>query len=170
MSNPPDAEIVDHNVLVSLLVQALEQGDRPTLKVISGSMSPMIMENDLVTLRPVDFETLKKGDIITATQREALTTHRVVSRRNDRIVTKGDRNSILDEPLTENQIIGKVTQIKSHQHNKTIDLEASQNQRAVKLISTITYINFAIKAKFRNFAKPVTVIANAVIRRLIRTL
>ncbi len=170
MSNLLKTDHLDHDLMVSLLRQALQQGEQPTLKVISGSMSPMIMKNDLVTLSPIDFETLKKGDIITLTQREALTTHRVVSRRNDRVVTKGDRNSSLDEPVTKNQIIGKVTQIKSQQFNKTIDLEASKSQWAVDLISSITYIDFTIKRRLRNFAKPGSVIANAVIRRLIRTL
>lgn len=170
MINSPEMDQLDHELMVSLLRQALQQGEHPTLKVISGSMSPMIMKNDLVKLSPFNFETLKKGDIITLTQREALTTHRVVSRRNDTVVTKGDRNLTLDEPITKNQIIGKVTKIKSKQFNKTIDLEASKSRWAVDLISFITHIDFAIKRRLRNFAKPVSVIASAVIRRLIKTL
>ena len=50
----------DHQTVVSLLEKALNQGQNPTLTVISNSMAPLLERGDLVTLSKLNFETLKK--------------------------------------------------------------------------------------------------------------
>ena len=49
-----------------------------------------------------------KGDVITYTSGETYVTHRIVSITDENIVTKGDANNTMDEPITKDNIIGKV--------------------------------------------------------------
>ena len=74
--------------------------------VASGSMSGTINVNDMVIVKITDeFET---NDIITYMQENHFITHRVISTKNDRIITKGDINNTEDEPITLDDVIGKV--------------------------------------------------------------
>lgn len=81
------------------------------MHVITGSMSPAIEAGDIIVTRSVDFEDLKKGDIITfKIGNKTLITHRIVGvNDNGSFVTKGDANSMEDIDLIVNQanIIGK---------------------------------------------------------------
>lgn len=144
---------VSHDLIVSFLHEALQKGEQPALIVVSNSMAPLLEVNDQVILSLVDFETLKKGDIITITQREALTTHRVVWQDDQYVVTKGDRNMVLDEPTPYNRIIGKVSQIHSKKLSNTLDLEASQNQLKLKSIYRLSQFDFAVKRRFKLFSR-----------------
>lgn len=172
MSNrqiPPTSQ-PDHKTIVSLLVQALEQGQSPKLTVISNSMAPLLNRGDQVTLSKLNFETLKKGDIITLTQREALTTHRVVTVTSKEIVTKGDCNFILDEPINLNQVIGKVSLITPQQSNTPINLDARKNQTKLNWIYYLSRVQHVINVKTRNKFRAVSVTFKALRRLILKTI
>ena len=48
------------------------------------------------------------GDVVTYKSYSHFITHRIVKIDNDKIITKGDANNTNDDPINQNQIIGKV--------------------------------------------------------------
>lgn len=76
--------------------------------VVSGSMEPTLSKGDLVIVHQ---ETVyEKGNIITFIQAgdQRTTTHRIVEAEDDRFVTQGDANNLVDESIVAEQIFGKV--------------------------------------------------------------
>jgi len=74
--------------------------------VSSGSMSGSIDVNDVVIVKITkDYEV---NDIVTYTHKNYFITHRIISIKDDLIITKGDINNTEDDPITEKDIIGKV--------------------------------------------------------------
>jgi len=85
--------------------------------VLSGSMEPTYAPGDIVVARPVDFDDIRTGDVITYQLRSGdplLVTHRVIGAVNmpggeTRYLTQGDANSVADgEPVREAQVRGRV--------------------------------------------------------------
>lgn len=68
--------------------------------VLSGSMEPVFGVEDLILIKEVDNEKLKKGDIIAFIHGEVAVTHRindvVYEEDNIRYITKGDANNAID--------------------------------------------------------------------------
>lgn len=68
--------------------------------VISGSMEPVISVNDVIIIKQVDDDEIKKGDIITFTINNETITHRVVDVQRDKdgyyYITKGESNNTND--------------------------------------------------------------------------
>lgn len=77
--------------------------------VLTSSMSPKIPAGSLVIVREVNPNLLEKGDVITFTKNNETVTHRVSAIEDERFVTKGDRNQLVDYlPVEAEEINGKV--------------------------------------------------------------
>ena len=77
------------------------------LDVISGSMEPTIKVGDLIVINTKD-KNINVGDVVTFYDVDmAFVTHRVVSINDDIMITKGDANDSLDDPIPLNNIVGK---------------------------------------------------------------
>lgn len=75
--------------------------------VKSGSMSPAFEVGDLLIYQAA--ETYEKGDMIAFRDRENdLVTHRIVGFGEDYVITKGDANPVEDEPVSFEDVYGKV--------------------------------------------------------------
>lgn len=74
-------------------------------QIASGSMKNELNVLDFILVKKLD--TYKVSDIVTYKDDNTYVTHRIVSKKNKKIVTKGDANNIEDEPITEDMIIGK---------------------------------------------------------------
>ncbi len=77
--------------------------------VASGSMSGTIDVNDLIIVKITD--QFKVNDIITYNKDGYFITHRVVSSKNNQIITKGDVNNTEDTPISIHDVVGKVVLI-----------------------------------------------------------
>ncbi|MCR5485717.1 MAG: signal peptidase I [Clostridiales bacterium] len=80
--------------------------------VESDSMVPKFRKGAVVFVRPVSFEELKKGDVVSVyfKDNDGVFTHRItdIDSQNKRIYTKGDFNMSEDpEPSAAKQVIGK---------------------------------------------------------------
>lgn len=73
--------------------------------VLSGSMETEIYPGDIVIVKEIDANTLKKGDIIAFRQKEVVITHRIVEIVDEngekQFVTKGDNNNEKDQSLVK---------------------------------------------------------------------
>ena len=82
----------------------------------SGSMSDAIEVNDIVFVKITkdvdinDIVTYKSVDNI-------IVTHRLISKDKDKYILKGDANNVSDDPILQDQIIGKVNLVVSPMFN-----------------------------------------------------
>lgn len=77
------------------------------LIVVTGSMEPTINIKEMIIIK--EQETYDVRDIVTYMDKNSnLVTHRIVSKLGNTVVTRGDNNSISDEPINLEKIEGKV--------------------------------------------------------------
>ena len=80
--------------------------------VATGSMSGTIEVDDIIFVKIT--KNVKNNDIITFKNKDGdIITHRLIQKKGDKYITKGDVNNVVDEAITEKQIIGKVTSVVS---------------------------------------------------------
>ena len=114
---------------------------------VGYSMYPLIKEREDI-LHIVTSNTFQKGDIILfKSKEEHYVLHRILKIKKDKIITAGDYNYFKDQPITQEQILGKLIDIKK-KDGKVIDL--SKDKKARKF----WYTNFFhIKAFFQKVGK-----------------
>lgn len=104
-------------VIVTLLLCAsvvfLLVSETKCFAVQSNSMAPMLERGDVVFVRPVEFENLSVGDVISAhfPGSDGVFTHRIIQVDSDKeqIRTRGDGNMSDDpQPTQADKIIGKL--------------------------------------------------------------
>ena len=82
--------------------------DHTYFVVTTGSMSGTIETNDLIIVKLT--QDVKKGEIISFRDKNnTIVTHRVIKIEKGKYYCKGDMNNSMDEPITKNDIIGKVS-------------------------------------------------------------
>lgn len=78
-------------------------------EVQTGSMGKAIRVGDWIIVKASD--DIKLDDIITYESEGEFITHRVIESYNGTYITKGDANSAKDDPISKEQIVGKVTKV-----------------------------------------------------------
>lgn len=82
--------------------------DHTYFVVTTGSMSGTIDSNDLIIVKLT--QDVKKDDVISFKDKNnTIVTHRVVKIEEGKYYCKGDINNSIDEPITKDDIIGRVT-------------------------------------------------------------
>ena len=77
--------------------------------VKSDSMVPVLNKGTIVVYSKVFYESsLKEGDIILFKDNERLICHRIIDRRKEYVITKGDNLLDADPPVLNEDIVGKV--------------------------------------------------------------
>lgn len=79
-------------------------------EVASGSMEPTLQINDVILIK-IGKNDLKKDDIIAFNVDDTIITHRILFIDGRIITVKGDNNNVVDKPITNDQVIGKVVKI-----------------------------------------------------------
>ncbi len=74
--------------------------------VLSGSMEPTIMTNDLILVKAQ--ESYGVDDIVVYQSGSVLVVHRIVETDGETVVTRGDANNAADEPIRAETIKGRV--------------------------------------------------------------
>lgn len=75
-------------------------------QVKTGSMSGTMEIGDIIIVKIT--KEVNKNDIITYEQEQMLITHRIIEKQDTTITTKGDANNSEDEPISQDEVIGKV--------------------------------------------------------------
>lgn len=123
------------NIEYALLFQELLSKDITLrVKVTGESMKPFLKGGDIVTIRKVYIKEINIGDLILFRDNNGLPVlHRIVSRKKNHngeitFITKGDRLILIDDPITEDMVLGKVIRIEklsSRKVFKSMNLESS---------------------------------------------
>lgn len=84
--------------------------DYSIFQIETGSMSGTLEIEDIIIVK-LERDNLNRDDIITFRQDGNLVTHRIIEINDDTIITKGDSNTDSDEPITKEDVVGKVIKI-----------------------------------------------------------
>jgi signal peptidase I len=81
----------------------------PVATVSSASMWPELKKGDVIVVQGVDsMDDIAVGDIIAFRHGLGVTVHRLVEIAGETLTTKGDANSVEDEPVEFSQVVGKL--------------------------------------------------------------
>ncbi len=92
----------------------------PMATITSSSMWPILKQDDLILVKGVGGKDVEIGQIIIFQNPKGFTIHRLIRREDDpdaadgaggMLVTKGDANSVEDQPIKEEDVIGRVVYI-----------------------------------------------------------
>lgn len=128
------------------------------LRVFGTSMVPSILPGDLISVRRVRLSEISSGEIVLYAREGRLFAHRVVgcagSSEQPLLITRGDRLSQNDPPVSPNELIGRVTSIQrdgiehGDQEIKLSAQASGPNQALVRLLqasdhATYVYVRLA---------------------------
>ena len=89
----------------------------PLATITSGSMWPVLKENDLILVKGMEGSDAEIGQIIIFRNAKGFTIHRLIKRETAadgkvKLVTRGDANDVDDAPITEGDVIGRVVYLR----------------------------------------------------------
>ena len=127
--------------------EVLEKDGELFFTNVGYSMYPLIKQREDI-LHIIKTDDYKRGDIILfKSDVDHYVLHRILKIKKDQIITAGDYNYFKDQPITREQVLGKLVTIKK-KDGKEIDL--SKDKKARKF----WYTNFfSIKAFFQMIGK-----------------
>ena len=100
-------------VLIDLLAAVLEKGARFRFQAKGFSMSPFIKDGDVVTVSPLSECSLGLGDVVAFINPAIrnLVVHRLVGKRGNSYLIKGDNTAETDGSIAKTNILGCVTKV-----------------------------------------------------------
>ena len=94
------------------MLDLLAGGMSVEIAVTGDSMSPAILSGDAVTLAPISGRRVGFGDVVAFPRPDGrLVIHRVVARRADRLLTRGDAASAADGWIACERLVGRVEKV-----------------------------------------------------------
>ena len=99
--------------VLELLQAVLARGAPFRFRAMGPSMFPFIRDGDVVTVAPLKGIRLRRGDVVACVppRLDALVIHRVVARRGQSYLVKGDATSEADGLVHEADILGRVMRV-----------------------------------------------------------
>jgi hypothetical protein len=92
---------------VDPVIARLRAGRRAQIRALGGSMWPTVRDGAVLLVQPVDPKTISLGDLAAFEDSEGhLKVHRVVARRPDHLVVKGDGLDTADPPVPLGAVLG----------------------------------------------------------------
>lgn len=110
---------------ISLIIDLLGKNNAVEIHSTGNSMFPVLRCGDNSIIRKINPDDVSKGDIITFVyNRNEIVGHRVVSIRKQNnsfvFITRGDNCRKTDIPISESDIIGKVTEFSRNGKNYSL--------------------------------------------------
>lgn len=143
------------DTLTVLINEELNSGKVFCFVVSTVSMLPLIKPEDEIVVRKDSLNTLKCGDIVVFEKHRELYTHRLLYRKMSeskiKLITKGDNSLIIDEPISEKELLGKVIKIKKG--NKSINLESKFWKIVNSLAGTLSYLEWIVFSLLRGIKR-----------------
>ncbi|HEX3106797.1 MAG TPA: S24/S26 family peptidase [Terriglobales bacterium] len=100
------AESLVFNLLTNNLISA---GYGLRFQAVGRSMLPTIQDGEIVHVKPVTADMLRIGDIVLLRTDEQFKAHRIIRKRGQGFVTRGDAGVDTDGEIRGDQILGRVT-------------------------------------------------------------
>lgn len=125
--------------VVSLFEDILSDGSLLRVRVTGKSMEPFLLGGEVLTIKKVPYCSLKRGDLILFKRIQGNpVVHRIIRKRRDHIgkialQTKGDALTFCDEPVREEDVLGRVCRIE--RTGSLIDMDTKVQESANYLIA-----------------------------------
>jgi len=104
-----------------VIIDLLQRGHAVEFRVRGDSMHPVIREDDSVHVEPS--RDIRRGDVVLTLANRGLTAHRVIERRGETVVTRGDNTPEADAPVPLAQVLGKVTWVEREGERRHVERE-----------------------------------------------
>lgn len=101
--------------LQKVIFTLLQDGKEVETPVYGLSMFPFLLPGSEVRLAQIDFEDVKRGDVVLFLQNRQLVLHRVIIAGSHSIQTKGDSLKRKDMPINKGEFIAKVIAYKKRE-------------------------------------------------------
>jgi len=98
-------------VKLDLVTEVVRQFGEARLKVNGTSMLPSVWPGDIVTVRRRSMAEFLPGQIALCHRTPGFVVHRVVEKRGDCLVTRGDSLPYEDRPFRDDEVLGQVVSI-----------------------------------------------------------
>ena len=141
-------------VLIFFIPQCL---DYHPYEIQTGSMEPEYPVGSMIYVKPLEFEDLRIGDIVTfRTSKESkmVVTHRLlqIDSENQMLLTKGDANEEQDPPVAYASLVGKATEFAVPKLGRIVRRYQDGNGRMYTLIGIVflTGISFLMDLVIRH--------------------
>ena len=104
---------LSETTLVELLQEVLSKGAPFRFRAKGFSMYPFIKDGDVITVSPLRRTSLSLGDVVAfiPPRTEKLTIHRVIGKKGNSCLIRGDNTSQNDGLIHETNILGYVTRV-----------------------------------------------------------
>jgi len=79
----------------------------PMAAISSNSMWPVLEKGDLILIKGANKDDIKIGDVVVYEVENGFIIHRVVKLMDKSFVTKGDANTVNDQPIKYDKVVGK---------------------------------------------------------------
>jgi hypothetical protein len=113
MSQPLSAApVYEHALKCEMASEVLRSSGSLRLRVTGWSMLPAVFPGDTLLIQRADSQALSKGDIALFSRGQRLFAHRVIAKSGaagDPIITQGDGMLRPDPPVSESEVLGKVS-------------------------------------------------------------
>lgn len=114
-----------HKLIFEALKAVINDGITVEIPVYGLSMFPTYLPGDVVTVVPVNMETLKVGDIVFFERNDRIVFHRLakVDREQQLFLTKGDGLLAYDAPFTKKELLA--VSVLHKRNNKVLKIRNS---------------------------------------------
>lgn len=124
----------------SLATEVLHSTGQLRLAAMGQSMLPTIWPGDVLSIRAIQFEQVRAGDVILFTRDDRFFIHRVVRKfatggsGGPRLVTRGDSMRATDAPVSPEELLGKVESVSRNRKMKLPVPQLSSLRRGAGVI------------------------------------
>lgn len=137
-----------------LAVQVLRRGASLRIKARGGSMLPFLLDGDVALVMPAAGTEISVGDVICyETPPGRLFLHRVIGRKRERFVAKGDALAFTDL-IDPGQVLGKVVAVQRRGSVKRLDTRiGGWRNRAIAAVSGLIPVPIALAIRVRRIVR-----------------
>lgn len=104
-------KVIGNDIFFAQVMDILRAGESVTIMVSGHSMAPTFEDKvDKIIISPFDATALKRGDVVLFDRGDTICVHRIISRKGDRLVIRGDGNGLRAlERVKVDAVMGIVT-------------------------------------------------------------
>ena len=118
----------DSALFAKLTHQLLAGGAGFRFEAKGRSMWPTIADGDVLHVRNAILRKLRVGDVVLFTCAEGLKAHRIIRRRGESFVTRGDAGADIDGEIHREQILGKVVSMECRSTGQVVPLSFTRDR------------------------------------------
>jgi hypothetical protein len=119
------AESSEFHLLTSELIAG---GYGLRFQAVGRSMLPTIQDGEIVHVKPVASDMLRIGDIVLLRTGEQFKAHRIISKRDQCFITRGDAGVDTDGEIRGDQILGRVTAKETTRSLRLVPLDGMRSR------------------------------------------